>query len=156
MKTLILHPNPWKNIALLLLSLIFVGAGIFIVYKEPNNWKGWLCLVFFGAATVVFILNSLPGFSYLKLTEEGFEMSSLNKKHFYKWSEVAFFGVTYVSLNKMVVFNFSENFNRAKNLRKVSTALAGWEGGLHDTFGMKAEKLAKLMNEYLIKSRFDL
>jgi len=46
------------------------------------------------------------------------------------------------------MFNFSEEYKKAKKARKISSAISGAEGGLHDTFGLKAEELAKLMNEY--------
>jgi len=46
------------------------------------------------------------------------------------------------------MFNFSEEYKKAKKARKISSALSGAEGALHDTFGLKAEELADLMNEY--------
>jgi hypothetical protein len=58
-----------------------------------------------------------------------------------------------ISLNKMVVFNYSASYTKSKKGRSLSKGIAGWEGGLHDTFGMKAEKLMNLMNAYWIAAR---
>jgi hypothetical protein len=154
MKEITLHPNPWKTFFLLLISLTFVATGIRITISEPGNWIGWLGVVFFGLCAVFFILNTLPNFSYLKLNKEGFEICSIGKKHFYFWREIEIFQAVNLSFfTKIIVFNFSENFIQSKKIKRFSSPISGWEGGLHDTFGMKPEKLAALMNEYLAKAK---
>ena len=147
-----LYPSRVKSLLLLLVTALFTVLGIWIIIAD-GSWKGWLCAIFFGLGTVVAVINLLPGNSYLRLTAEGFETSSLSRKYFYQWSDIEQFGVTYVGLNKIVVFNFSPAFDKAKAGRNISKQIAGWEGGLHDTFGMKAEKLAELMNKYLSESK---
>jgi hypothetical protein len=149
MKDITLYPSRVKSGFLLFISSLFTVTGIWMI-METGSWKGWLAAVFFGICTVVFVINLLPGKSYLKLTAEGFEVSSLAKKYFLKWTDVAGFGVSSIGMNKMVVFNYAPSYAKAKNGRNISRSVAGWEGGLHDTFGMKAEKLMNLMNAYQI------
>jgi len=141
-----LYPKKWKSILFLLLTLVFVVGGIWMILDGEK--MGWFVAIFFGLGGLVFLINLLPQASYLKLNEEGFETCSMFRKHKYNWSDVGGFGVGSISGNKMVMFNFSQEYKKAKNARKLSSALAGAEGALHDTFGLKAEELAGLMNEY--------
>jgi hypothetical protein len=53
----------------------------------------------------------------------------------------------------MVVFNFSVTFDKAKTARLVASVIAGYEGALPDTYGMRADQLADLLNEW--KAKFD-
>ncbi len=152
METLILHPSRVKNGFLLLISVLFTASGIWMI-MSTGTWKGWFAAIFFGICMVVFVINLLPGKSYLKLTSEGFESASMSRKFFFKWTDIAEFGVTSVGFNKMVAFNFAAPYVKAKMGRSISRGIAGWEGSLHDTFGMKPEKLMNLMNVYLAASR---
>lgn len=145
-----LYPNKLKSILLLILSLIFVIGGIYML--NDGKKMGWLVTVFFGLGMIVFIVNLFPQASYLKLDKEGFETSSLFKKHRYSWNEISHFGVGKISNNKMVMFDFSKEYKKARKIRKVASMISGAEGALHDNFGLKAEELAELMNAYKIES----
>jgi len=109
---------------------------------------GWIVTGFFGFGSLIFIVNMLPQASYLKLDGVGFETSSLFRKHKYNWDDISHFGVGKISNNTMVMFNFSSSYQKARNARKIASMISGAEGALHDNFGMKAEELAQLMNEY--------
>jgi len=152
MEAIILQPSRIRAILFLLVCLVFVAVGCWIIIRE-NSWIGWLNVFFFGVGAVVFIMNLIPGKSYLKLTPEGFEVSSLSRSYTYRWTEVAQFGVADVSFNKMVVFNYSPSYQKAKKGRRISRQLASWEAGLHDTFGMKPQDLADLLNRYIAESK---
>jgi len=141
-----LYPKRWKSILFLLLTLGFTIGGVWMALDGEK--MGWFISIFFGLGMLVFLINLSPQASYLKLNKEGFEVCSLFRKHKYHWNEVRDFGVGSISGNKMVMFNFSEEYKKAKKVRKISSTIAGAEGGLHDTFGLKAEELADLMNEY--------
>jgi hypothetical protein len=120
---------------------------------------GVVCIIFFGIGVVLGAIQIIvPWCSYLELDDKGFPICSMFRKHFYRWDEISDFGVANIrqngiAVNKMVTFNFSEKFDRLKVVRKVSKSMCGAEGGLQDTFGLKAEELAKLMTEF--KSRYE-
>jgi len=141
-----LYPSKLKGILLLLMIALFVAVGIWMINSGES--KGWFVAIGFGLGFLILAVNLLPQASYLKLDKEGFEFSSLFRKHKYYWTEVNHFSAGSIANNKMVMFDFSEAYNKAKKSRKVATALSGSEAALHDTFGMKAQDLADLMNEY--------
>lgn len=47
----------------------------------------------------------------------------------------------------MVGFNYSAEYRRAPKARAVSKALAGFEGGLPDTYGFRAKELAQILSD---------
>ncbi len=116
---------------------------------EENTFTKWVTIIFFGLCIVVFIIQLLPNSSYLKLTNEGFEVRSLYRSHFTKWTEVSGFGIYYVSFNTMVAFDYTEEHKKGK---KISKILSSYQGALPQTYGMKAIKLAALMNEWKYRS----
>jgi hypothetical protein len=152
----VLRPSRLKWLLVLAISFTFVGAGLTaLLWPSPpgapqkeDAWVMWVGVGFFGLCAVASALQFLPQSSCLRLGAEGFTIRSLFREQTYRWEDVDTFGVTLVGLNRMVGFNFAPHFRRAERLRGVSAALAGFEGALPDTYGLKAEELAYLMNEY--------
>ncbi len=119
---------------------------------EENNFIKWAIIIFFGLGIIVFIIELLPKSSYLKLTSEGFEVCLLYRSNFTKWTEVTGFGIYYISYNTLVVFNYTEKHNKHNAGKKIARFLSHYQGALPQTYGMKAIKLAELMNEWKHKS----
>jgi hypothetical protein len=152
----VLRPGRVTWLLVLGISLTFVVGGLLALFwprqpgapEKEGAWIMWACVGFFGLCAVVALLQFLPQSSCLRLGAEGFTIRTLYREQTYRWEDVDTFGVTRVRLNKMVGFNFAPHFQRAARLRRVSAALVGFEGALPDTYGMKAEELADLMNQY--------
>lgn len=140
---LILKPGKVKSSILLVISIGFVALGISLL--ERNMLIAILNIVFFGLCFIVFLLNLIPGSSYLKIDEKGIEMKGLMRKTFIPWQAVNSFGTKWVAFNKLVVFDLNKNLAGGKLKRR--------QGGLPDTYGMSAARLAELLNEY--KAKFD-
>jgi hypothetical protein len=117
-----------------------------------GNWAGWVEVLFFGAGLTVFCVLLLPGSSYLKLDSAGFTFCSLFKPHTLRWNEVGPFGAATVGLRTLVGFNFSPPRQGQVGMRNLAIAVAGYEAALPDTYGMKPETLAALMNEWRQRS----
>jgi hypothetical protein len=146
----LLHPSKLRMILFAMLSVVFVAGGICGI-NSGDTATGWCVTLFFGLCGIVCILNILPNASHLRLTKEGFEVKSLYRARTYSWSDVHDFRVYEVENKKMVGFDLSDSHPTGATTRKVSSALTGVEDGLPDTYGMKAEALARLMDEW--KSR---
>ncbi|MEQ6123281.1 STM3941 family protein [Pseudotenacibaculum sp. MALMAid0570] len=142
-----LSPSIFKYLLLLVICSSFVYLGFFRIEIEPNI--AWGTIIFFGLGVIVAILKLIPGSSYLKLTKEGFEIRSLYRSHFTKWNDVENFRVnsirTWYSYNKMVMFDYHKNHTKYTFGKRLSKALP-------ETYGMSAQKLSELMNEWKSKS----
>jgi hypothetical protein len=147
--TLTLRTKPTKLLFYLFVSLVFVVIG---VLTFEGNLISWLGIGFFGLGSIVIALMLLPNASYLQLTSKGFTMCSLFRKHTYSWSEIEGFATGKIGHTETVFFNFSPFYENQNTLRKTNKKVFGFEASLPDTYGMSAEKLADLMNEW--KRRF--
>jgi len=146
-----LRPNPWKQTVLILICAAFVALGGFLVSR--GDAFGWVCVAFFGAGLLVFFLGLLPGSSYLELRRDGFEMSSLYRKWFVRWSDVESFFSRRIASNRMVCWDYVPEYQGHARGRRFSASLAGVEAALPDTYGRSANELAELMNEWRLRHR---
>lgn len=142
------HPKRAKMALLLLVCVAFVAVGVLMI--RDGEVIGWLCAGFFGLGIPIFSIQLLPGSSYLTVSEVGIEYCSMFRRHRLRWSDISEFGVYTVRqgglpVSKMVGFNFSTEYRRAQGGRALSRAISGFEGGLPDTYGFKAEELAELL-----------
>ena len=143
---ILLRPQPTKWLLVALGSLAFVLIGIWMV--RSRDMFGWLAIVFFGLCLAVSLICLLPKASYLRLTPDGFTMCSLFRAHTIRWEDVTGFGVGTVFTNKMVMFNYVESYQRTPRLRSFNTELTGFEAAIPDSYGLRHEDLADLLNRY--------
>lgn len=151
----VLHPSRTKSVALLGGSLLFVLCGIWL--REEGPVAAWLTIVLFGLAAVVFSVNLLPGSSYLKLTSEGFEQRVLFRTHEEAWKDIQHFEAyrNPTSSSRLVGYVYDPDCASTAGgaARKISRSLVGLDGALPDTYGMSADELAALMNDWLERNK---
>ena len=136
----ILHPGKLKTIFHLLICLGF-SVPIAVIGPGPGERGMWLVAAIFGLGAIVFIVQLIPGVSYLKLSPEGFTWRSL----FRTWPTTAWKDVSEFRVgDKMVIYDADGPSN--PTLRKINTALVGATHGLPETYGLKAQELAEIMN----------
>lgn len=140
---LILKPSKVKSIILILISIGFVALGILLL--EKNTLIAVLNIIFFGICLLIFIINLIPNSSYLKIDERGIEMKNLFRITFIPWQAVNSFRTKYIFVNKMVVFDIDQKLLESSKMK-------GKTGAFPDIYGMSAQKLADLLNEY--KNKF--
>jgi hypothetical protein len=150
-ETKILRPNRLKTIVLLLICIFFVILGIFTI--EQNSFRALYGILFFSLCMIVFILQLIPNSSYLKLTRNQFEIRSLFKSSYTKWSDVEIFRTGYIRNSEMVMFDFSKEHKKHNIGKNIAKFLTSNEGALPNTYGMKAKDLAELMNKWKSASK---
>lgn len=133
----------------LAMSLAFTAVGIWL--NDKGEWIGYLCAGFFGLASVVFVLNVLPGSCYLELTKDELRFANLFRVTQIAWSVINEFRVVTMRHNgipvrKMVGFDFVPTYDQSKFMRRALSKIADCEGALPDTYGKSAEELAELLN----------
>ncbi len=143
---LLLKPRRLKIIGLGIVSLAFVIIGVWMLREVV--WLGWQSIGFFGLCLLVSMVLMLPNASYLELNSAGFTMCSLFRAHTILWVDVSTFGVGRIMGNKMVMFNFVDSYQGSSKLRTFNTGVTGFEAGLPDSYGLKHDELAELMNKF--------
>jgi hypothetical protein len=143
---LILRPNLRRSLLpLLSCAGLVVGA---LTVRKSDPIIGWVGILLFGSGAIVIGLLLLPGSSYLKLDSDGFTVCSLYRAHSTSWYEVDSFQVARIVGRKFVVFNFSNLHRGQEFTRKLSSAIAGYDGGLPEIYELSAEQLAAMMNDW--------
>lgn len=137
----VLRNSRRKMLLTLVASLAFVGAGFLMLADHPVS--GYASIIFFGLCALVFCINLLPNSSYLRLTSEGFTVCSTFRSRSIEWRDVGPFGVTHIGTRKMVVW---DSLRAVSKLGKANRLVCGYASALPDTYGLKAEELAELLN----------
>ena len=139
-----LRPNPMKMGLLFLVCAVFVAIGVWMV--RDGQLMGYLPLGFFALGLPVFALQLLPNAAYLHVRADGFTFCSLFRAHTFQWRDVQEFSAARIGTNQMVVWNFAADYVASARVRGASKAFSGYEAALPDTYGMKAQALADLLN----------
>lgn len=106
--------------------------------------------VFFGLGVIVYTIQLLPNSSYLHLTPEGFTFCFLFRSHTVPWHLARDFAVIRVRIRvgwfTRVVWKYSPDFAAHPKARALSRAFCGYDGELPDSYGMRPQELADLLN----------
>jgi hypothetical protein len=150
----LMHPLPERTLYPSRLSLLgnlaLMGGGTAVGLWAALSLGGlhWAWPVLGGVATAVVLVQLLPGAAFLRLGPEGLVLRYSFRTFSYRWRDVEGFAAASISLNKMVVYNHAPDAPVSLTARRVAAAMSGWEAALPDTFGLTAEELADLLNEY--------
>jgi len=142
---LLLYPSRKKWLLLLLLSAMFTAAGVDMVLR--NAPSGWLVLIFFGAGLVMSATMLLPGAGGLVLDGDGFQVTSLFRRHRSRWQDVTRFEPISVPYARQRMVGFDDT-TAGRTITAINTALTGHNAALPDTYGFSVDELAELMRRW--------
>lgn len=149
-ETVTLRPGKLKWGIVLLACLVFAGAGTLIFIEAPGGRAGGVAaMLFFGGGALVSTLQIVAN-SRLVLSPEGFTIFGLGRRLTTRWTEVASFSVVAAGaspINRMVAVNLA-GADRLGRARAAARAVLGYDRLLPDTYGMKAQDLAALLDEW--------
>ncbi len=147
----IFRPNKVKFAIFFFICSLFVAIGIFI--KDQDPMIAWANIIFFGLGAIASLVQFYPNASYLKLTDEGFEVKTIFRSNFTKWSDVKEFSQDTIRGNKMIFFNYTNSHKKHKISKKLAKFLAVKEGVIQSSYNIKTKELLNLMKEYKRKSK---
>jgi hypothetical protein len=141
-----LYPSRKKWLLVLLGCALFIFGGFWMIL-DGDRWV-WLVSVFFAFGSIVAAIMLLPGAGALTLDGDGFQATSLFRRHRSRWQDVTGFAAAAIppSFQKLVVFDDIKMTGRT--MAKLSVAIAGHNAGLPDTYGFSADDLARLMTAW--------
>ena len=144
----ILHIGRKRMYLLLIGSVLFVATGIVMVLKGEES--GWLPACFFGLTAIVGAVSLLPEATTLRLDADGMETTTLFRKTHFRWRDVSDFSVAsllslWPAASRYVCFNLSTLSGPGT---KLAVAFTGRTSMLPDTYGLSADALALLLNNW--------
>ena len=155
-----LYPSTAKFVFLLLVCLLFTLGGIQAA-SACEQW-GHLAYLIFGLSSAACVLIMVKQINYLRLGDNEFEIATLARKRRIKWEDVDSFGIVSVDIYNggywtLIGWDYKKGVSAPPLAIIGSTTQSKWAVGkedtLPDTYGMKAQDLLSLMNDYLKASR---
>ncbi|MGD0231299.1 MAG: STM3941 family protein [Syntrophorhabdales bacterium] len=159
---IILRPSRVKWFSVLLIGLVFVIAGALGAShpsKGSDFWVGCLCIAFSGLMVIVSIVQLFPGHSFLKIGIQGIQFRALRRTYIFSWSDVEEFGLCEYTIysypaiplnRKKIGLRMSPAYVQSLNygsFKEMCKSIYGYDLYLPDNYGMRSEKLAKLLND---------
>jgi hypothetical protein len=152
----VLHPNKTKWLLVLLGLAAFLLGFVSMIqdggparsapFGDARFW-GWVGVVICGICLPTSLLQLFRG--RLVLAPDGFTMWTLAGQRNIRWSDVASFeAVEFHPLVWLVHFDYVPDYSRQRQRRALSWSIITNENALPDTYGMKADDLAALMNRW--------
>ncbi len=153
-KTVLLKPSVRKW----LLMLSFTVAGVVTAQLSGSDMKGgvfgyWFVLVFGSVGSLIAAIQLIPGSSSLKLDRAGITITKVFRKRFVPWCECGEFKVRVLEADyRWLTWTKSEfvmfSSGRSDWNAEMSRKLTGEDDYLPDTYGMRAQALCDLLNEW--------
>ena len=141
-ESLVLKPSGLRTWAFILTSAGFTVGGMFMAREDPAGL--WIA-GFFGLCLLVGVVNALPAASGLRLDRQGFVVRTLFRSRTYRWADIAFFGVAWVSGMRLVTFSLRAR-TPAGAVR--SFFVGDFDGALPESYGHSAVALAELLEDW--------
>jgi hypothetical protein len=137
-----LYPSRKKWVWALLYGGIFTAFGFWMV--SGGAQLGWFAIVFCGSSSIgAATMILFPSASALTLDRNGFQTTSLFRRHRSRWQDVTRFEPRPYLLQNLVVYDDVNETRRT--LANLCVAIAGHNARLPDTYGLSADGLARLM-----------
>jgi hypothetical protein len=147
------YPSRRKWLLTMSGSALFAAGGVWML--REGNWKGWLVLLFFGLGAAVSAIALLPGAGSLVLDREGFQFSSLFRRHRTLWRDASGFTAATVPPARFPLVVFDDRQQRRGTLASLNVGLVGRTSALPDTYGFKADELAQIMAQWHARATAD-
>ncbi|MBP5393462.1 MAG: hypothetical protein J6Y59_06575 [Bacteroidaceae bacterium] len=155
----------WRMLLLILASILFVLAGIFILHMHNNMFQlvaGWVSILFFGFCGIAFLCSFLKerlfDQPHLTITDEELTYRRVKTSHV-RFADVASFEVRKLGDNEFIAINYKPNVERQKMqdasifgflLRSMNKQLINAQESISvSDISMKADELCQLLNEKL-------
>jgi hypothetical protein len=133
------------------MSALFVGSLLILTHPLSDRqepfwiWVGLLCS---GFGIIISLLTLLPNGPALILRRDEFELINLVRHKCVRWDDTNSFEVFAVQIGSEIVI-FDDASGRKKGiLAIINTGFSGRNSYLPDTYGLSAENLTSLMNQW--------
>lgn len=144
--TQILRQSLWMKSIITIVSLFFLSGAVLsgTAAFSDGHTIDWLFTLLGGFGFVAFIcFLVISGKKYLRLTPEGFSLWAVSCRVEYTWADVEVFAVKRIRGQKVVIIHFAPIVRETHRF-----TITHQEAALIDTYGMSAEQLAILLNQY--------
>jgi len=160
--TVFIYRSVWKNLLLLLVTLVFVVMGVFALQKHPDDLMLWLGISFFGIGGVFLLFlvlkERLMRTPFLTVTDKSVVMSTL-KDWEINFVDVERFFLISMGRTKFIGIEYKPGVEHQKMddattlgrwVRQFNVKASGFQESIPaDGLTIKPQQLCDLLNERL-------
>lgn len=139
----VLRAGRLGGVVVAVVSLTFAAAGLYLVAQDER--RGLAVAGFFGLTALLAVAMLVYGHANLRLAEDGFAVGRIWRDAAYRWTDVSPFEIVSIHGSGRVGFDVPGDHGILANLARKQF---GASAILPDSYGMKAEELADLMNAW--------
>jgi Bacterial PH domain len=153
----ILYPSKRRWLFMLVGNGAFVALGIWMI-SDPTSFDqthraippaliAWFGIAFFGLGLIASIVMLTPKLSYLRLDADRLTIRNLLRTSRMRWEDVDdFAAIDMPGPRKILRVGYNKRTRAQRAMGRANMALIGRNSALPDTYGLKAEDLARLMS----------
>lgn len=145
----VLRPAPWKRLALLGVSVMLIWGASAVAARHPA--LAWGVGSVFALCALVSLVALVPGGNQLRLDAAGLEVRTLFRCQRWAWRDLRRFGTTRVGVHTVVGLDFADHVHRGARMRRINRGLTGYHGALPDSYGMRADALARHLERWRVR-----
>jgi hypothetical protein len=139
-------------IFLIFLILLFFALGVYLILAD--NKVGWIMAIVSAILVPALILYRAKSIFTLNLAYGGFSIANAGHSSSFIWSDIERFAVSGDRSSRYVSFTLSPSGRRRCSSRDVFLVTSnGAAPRIPNNFGLSAEKLCELLDEWLQKGR---
>lgn len=144
-----------KFVGLLAGSAAFVALCVYLLQhgrlSASGEMKAWIGVALFGAGVLISVVMLLPGAGSLTLDQHGFERVTLFMRFRTPWQRVSNISVVDMPVRraKMRLVGYDDSELPVDN---TSRQLSGRNAALPDSYGLRHEELAALMQQWRLRA----
>ena len=158
-----LHRSTRRWLLMLAGNAAFVVAGVWMI-ADPASFDqtqrgvplfliAWFSIAFFGLGLLLSILMLIPGMSYLRLDADRLTIRNLLRTWTTRWEDVDdFAAIDMPGPRKILRVGYNDRTRAQRAVGRLNMGLVGRNSALPDTYGLKAEDLARLMSLWRAKA----
>ena len=142
-------------LGLLAVSAAFVVLCLYLLQhgglSASGEMKAWVGVALFGTGVLIFLVMLLPGAASLTLDQDGFERVTLFLRFPVPWRRVANISVVEMPVRRarLRLVGYDDSALPPDN---TSARLSGRNAALPDSYGLRHEELAALMQQWQLRA----
>jgi membrane associated rhomboid family serine protease len=149
-EAIVLYPRRWRWAILIVLAGGLLAVSLVMFAARPHVLPAAGVLLF-GAATVMCAIQFVPRWSHLRIAADGLAIRNMARTTRWSWNDLENFTPYEIhhryGSTKMVGFDRRDlTPARQSFFQTLTRGMTGVDGSLPDTYGMRHEELADLLN----------
>jgi hypothetical protein len=144
----VLRPGRGRGVAFIIIGVAF---GLFLAWLGPGGGSPvgyWAFTIIVMALWLGFGVYMVNPRHYLRLDARGMEIHTLRHTTAHRWQELRGFYAEGTATQPMVTYELAGENPRADAWTRVTHIVTGGREVLPNTYGLPAEELARLLNEW--------